>query len=95
MDAQRYLPLIYDALRRVNEMRPPNERVPEEPDVVLVGDEGLLDSLALTTLILNLESKLSEKIGQDVSLIQEGDFDSLTRQFRTPRAIAELIADML
>jgi acyl carrier protein len=95
MDAQHYLPLIYDALRRVNEIRPPNQRVPEEPDVVLVGEEGLLDSLALTTLILSLENKLSEKTGQDVSLMLETDFDTLTRQFRTPRAIAELIAEKL
>jgi hypothetical protein len=95
MDVQHYLPLIYDALRRVNEIRPPNERVPEEPDVVLVGEEGLLDSLALTTLILTLENKLSEKTGQDVSLMQDADFDTLTKQFRTPRTIAELIADML
>jgi hypothetical protein len=95
MDAQHCLPLIYDALRRVNDIRPPNERVPEEPDVVLVGEEGLLDSLALTTLILTLENKLSEKTGQDVSLMKEADFETLMRQFRTPRAIAELIADMI
>jgi acyl carrier protein len=79
----------------VNEIRPPNQRVPEEPDVVLVGEEGLLDSLALTTLILSLENKLSEKTGQDVSLMLETDFDTLSRQFRTPRAIAELIAEKL
>ena len=57
MDVQHYLPLVYDALRRVNEIRPPEDPVPEEPDVLLVGDEGLLDSLALMTLILTLENR--------------------------------------
>ena len=95
MDVQHCLPLVYDALRRVNEIRPPEEHVPEEPDVVLVGDEGLLDSLALTTLILALENQLREKTGKDISLMQEADFDTLTEQFHTPRAIAELIAGKL
>ena len=95
MDVQEYIPLVYDAIRRVNEMRPPEERVPEEPDVVLVGEEGLLDSLALTTLILALENRLHEKTGESIPLMQEGDFDTLVEQFRTPRAIAELIAGKL
>ena len=95
MDPQHCLPLVYDALRRVNELRVPEQRVPEEPDVVLVGDEGLLDSLALTTLILALENRLREKTGNDISLMQEADFDALAEQFKTPRAIAELIAGKL
>jgi acyl carrier protein len=95
MDVQDCLLLVYDALRRVNEIRSSEEHVPEEPDVVLVGDEGLLDSLALTTLILSLENRLREKTGEDVPLMQESDFDALTQQFRTPRAIAELIAGKL
>jgi hypothetical protein len=95
MDVQYCLPLVYDALRRVNEIRPLAEHVPEEPDVVLVGDDGLLDSLAVTTLILALENRLREKSGKDISLMQDADFDALTKQFRTPRAIAELIAGKL
>jgi hypothetical protein len=51
--------------------------------------------LALTTLILSLENRLREKTGEDVPLMQESDFDALTQQFRTPRAIAELIAGKL
>ena len=93
MDVQHFLPLVYEALRRVNDIRPPNEQVPEEPDVVLVGNEGLLDSLALTTLVLALENRLREKTGSDVSLIQEANFDTLTEKFRTPWTIAELIAE--
>ena len=92
MDLNQSLRLVYDALRRVNETRSLDDQVPEEPDVMIVGEPGLLDSLALTTLILTIEDAVSEKIGKDVSLIQEAQFDTLTKQFRTPRAIAELIA---
>lgn len=95
MDVRDCLPLVYEALQKVNAIRPSEEQVPEEPDVVLAGDEGLLDSLALTTLILSLENRLREKTGEDVSLMQEGDLDALTQQFRTPLAIAELIAGKL
>ena len=92
MDTQTCLSLVYDALRRVNEIRPPEAQVPKEPDVVLVGDEGLLDSLALMTLILTIENLLREQTGQEVPIMEEADFETLTMQFRTPRAIAELLA---
>jgi hypothetical protein len=92
---QHYLPLVYDALKQVNELRPPEEHVPEEPDVVLVGDQGLLDSLGLTVLILTLENQLREKTGEEVSLMHEADFGTLTKQFCTPRAIADFIAGKL
>jgi hypothetical protein len=92
MEIQTGLSLVYDALRRVNQIRPPEAQVPEEPDVVLVGDKGLLDSLAITIFIVALENLLREKTGQDVPLLQEADFEALTEQFRTPRMIAELIA---
>ncbi len=92
MEIQTCLSLVYDALRRVNEIRPPEAQVPEEPDVVLVGDKGLLDSMAITILIVTLENLLREKTGQEVPILQETDFETLTEQFRTPRVIAELIA---
>lgn len=66
--------------------------MPEEPDVVLVGDKGLLDSMAITILIVTLENLLREKTGKDVPILQETNFEALTEQFRTPQVIAELIA---
>lgn len=87
--------MVYDGIRRVNEIRPPEKRVPERPDVVLVGDQGMLDSLSFTTLILTLENRLRESVGKDIPLMQEADFETMTQQFRTPRAIAELIAGKL
>jgi hypothetical protein len=59
---------------------------------VLVGAKGLLDSMAITILIVTLENLLREKTGQEVPILQETDFEALTEQFRTPRVIAELIA---
>jgi hypothetical protein len=95
MDIQPYLSLVYDALRTVNEIRPSESQVPEQPNVLLLGDSGLLDSLAFTILILTLEDRLRESAGKDVPLIQDVDFDTITKQFRTPRDIAELIAGKL
>jgi hypothetical protein len=92
MEAQAGLSLVYEALRRVNQIRPPEAQVPEDPDVVLVGDKGLLDSMAVTVMIVALEDLVREKTGQEVSLLQEADFEVLTQRFRTPRVIAELIA---
>lgn len=89
------LPLIYAALGQVNAIRPPDAQVPLEPGVVLAGEDGLLDSFALTTLILALEERVRDRTGQEISLLQEDDLDTLTRNFRTPSAIAAHIADKL
>jgi acyl carrier protein len=95
MDIADCLPLVYHALGRVNALRLPEDQIPEVKEVVLVGDEGLLDSLALASLILALENQLLAKTGKDISLMAEADFDRLTEQFRTPQAIAEHIAGKL
>jgi hypothetical protein len=75
MEIETGLSLVYDALRRVNQIRPPEAQVPQEPDVVLLGDKGLLDSMAVTILIVTLENLLREKTGREVSLLQEADFE--------------------
>jgi hypothetical protein len=92
METETGLSLAYEALRRVNQIRPPESQVPEDPDVVLLGNKGLLDSMAVTVLIVTLENLLREKAGQEVSLLQEADFEVLTEQFHTPRVIASHIA---
>jgi hypothetical protein len=95
MNTQDCLDIVFGAIRHVNEIRSSSDQIPEQPDVILVGDAGVLDSLMVTMLILSLESRILERTGESVSLMQEGDFDVLVDQFRTPLAIAELIAGKL
>ena len=46
------LDVVYQAVDSVNLMRRPEEAIPRVPEVILVGEGGCLDSLALATLLL-------------------------------------------
>jgi acyl carrier protein len=93
MQISQELKLVYSAISRVNDMRLPDEQIPEAPDTVLVGDEGLLDSLAITTLILALEDDIRAAYDQDVPLMQYSEEEDWLTYFRTPQTIAALIAE--
>ena len=95
MNLQESQSLVYVAMRQVNAMRAPNEQIPERSDVVLVGDDGVMDSLALMTLILALEEGFRERIGKDVSIMGENNFDKLVAHFRTPEDIAKYLLELL
>ena len=95
MDAARALELVYGSLDHVNGIRPPDQLITKSPDVVLVGEDGALDSLALTTLILALEDRVREATGEDLILLDDVDLDAVGSRFRTPTTIAELIVEKL
>ena len=95
MDFDRALSTIYAALDAVNEIRPSDDAIVPAPDLVLAGDEGVLDSLGLTTLILSVENRIYDLTGREVSLLQESDFESQLAAFRTPSTLAELIVEKM
>jgi acyl carrier protein len=92
MEFDQALSLLYSALQTVNELRPPDDAIAQDPDIVLVGDDGVLDSLGITTLILSLENRLRDA-GRDVALLEGDDFESEMSRFRTPATIARLIVN--
>lgn len=60
---------ILDCMAVLNEQRLPDQRVALEPQSVLVGDGGVLDSLALVSLLVMIEEKVEEKFGGTCSLV--------------------------
>jgi hypothetical protein len=91
MQSSQALQIVYRALEMVNELRPPEDALASEPDLVLVGDEGALDSLALTTLVLAIESRVADLTGREIVLLDDADFEEQMSAFRTPATLAELI----
>jgi hypothetical protein len=93
MDFERALSVVYEALAAANELRAADDAVIPGPDVVLAGDDGVLDSLGLTTLILSIESRIHDITGREVSLLQGEDFEAQLERLRTPATIAGLIVE--
>ena len=85
------LALVYGCIDDINDLRHPEEIIEKRPDVLLAGEGGCLNSLALAMLILNVERRASSLSGKEISLL-DGRDDDLAR-FSTPAALAEAIGE--
>lgn len=71
MNASAILPAVYETLRVFNQQIPPEQRVKADEATVLVGPDGVLDSLAIINLLVMLEDTLSQRLGRRVMLLNE------------------------
>jgi hypothetical protein len=67
--------------------------IEKRSDVVLAGEGGCLDSLALAMLILNIERQASKICGKEISLLDGRELDDNLAQFSTPAALAKLVTE--
>jgi len=63
--------IILDALATINEERTPEERFAVGPDTLLFGPDAPLDSLALVSVIVDVEQGVSDAAGVQVSLTDD------------------------
>ena len=65
------LELIYKALQSLNDEREPEAQINIGPDTSLFGAESTLDSLALVSVIVDIETLISDRFGRSVSLTDD------------------------
>ncbi len=68
-------------------MRPAEEPIAAE--TALFGPSGLLDSIGLVSVIVELEQKLSDRAGRDVSLMDDRALSQARSPFRTVQSLAD------
>ncbi len=87
--------LVFETLREFGA----NENITglDNPTVetFLYGDGGVLDSLALVSLISDLEMKLEERFGVQLTLADERAMSRKQSPFRTAGALAEFVREAL
>lgn len=62
---------IYNALNSLNEERGPDEQIVVALDTCLFGEDSVLDSLSLVSVIVDLETLLSDQFGKSISLTDD------------------------
>lgn len=62
---------IYQALQALNEERGADEQIEIGPKTPLFGDDSALDSLSLVSVIVDLETALSDQFDRMVSLTDD------------------------
>jgi acyl carrier protein len=65
------LEAIYKALRSLNEERGESEQIAITPHTCLFGEGSVLDSLSLVSVIVDVETLVSDKFGKAVSLTDD------------------------
>ena len=67
------------------------KKLPKSLDTVLTGESGKLDSLGLVIFIVEVEERIQNDLGINISLADEiGDIDGA---LRTPETLADHIAN--
>lgn len=82
---------VFDTIREFNRQQPPNQQIGFEPESVLLGDGGVLDSLGVINLIVAIEQNLRTSMGAQVDLLSEAVGDSGAEKLASIGALAREI----
>ncbi len=91
----RIAPLVIAALRDLGTELGLPELANPSPDLRLFGAQSPLDSMALVSLIADLESRLSAEFGRDLVLADDRAMSQLRSPFRTVASLTAHIAQRL
>ena len=86
--------LIIESLKELNEELENKALNSPTKDTKLYGN-GCLDSLALVTLVTDLEEKISDEFGKDITLADEKAMSQRNSPFRSVESLANYITKLL
>lgn len=87
--------LVAAAVADLNESLPEGVPVERGRETPLYGGNGVLDSLALVRLVLELEERIKDRYGVAVSLADERAISQKKSPFRTVGSLADYIGARL
>jgi acyl carrier protein len=82
---------IYEAIRRANELREPDDLLDCSEHTPLFGPGGGLDSLGLVSLILDVEEGVNARAGTRIVLADERAMAERRNPFRDTRSLADFV----
>jgi len=85
------LTLVLGALATIKAAKPENEKFSVAPDTPLVGQRAVLTSLELVAFIVEVETRLLEECGVQITLTDDRAFSEARSPFRRPSALAQYI----
>lgn len=85
------LAIIFQALTNLNLERDPANQVPLDIDTVLFGSASLLDSLALVSVISDVEMAVSDATGEPISLTDDEALSQPVSPFTDVRTLCTYV----
>ena len=92
---ERVLKVLYKSFDEVNEALPEDKKIKNSPETVLLGELGVIDSLGLTILIVNIEKHIEDEFGEVITLVDAGTMSLESTPFRKVDVVADYIVSLL
>jgi acyl carrier protein len=86
---------ILSALENINDERGVDDKIVVSLDTSLFGVDAALDSLALVSVIVDVETAISELAGQAISLTDDRAMAQRISPFSSGNALTAYISDLL
>ncbi len=87
--------LVIESLKELNEELENEALESPTKETKLYGIDGVLDSLALVTLITDLEEKISDEFDKDITLADEKAMSQRNSPFRSVESLTNYISKLL
>jgi hypothetical protein len=87
--------VLTQVLHHMNDLLPASEQLPTGPDVVLMGEGGVLDSLGIANFLVALEEAVEERFGQPLALSDNDLTDLFAGPPLTLTTLAQHLADRM
>lgn len=89
------LNLIYQTIDEYNEDITNDRKLLKEPNAILYGNSGALDSLGLVNLIVNIEQNIQEKLNISITIADEKALSLNHSPFQSISKLAEYIISLI
>ena len=87
--------VVCNVIDEINEQHPDNPKIKTEPENVLFGIGGALDSLGLVNLIVAIEQSIEDEFDINISLANEKAMSQRSSPFRTIDSLTKYIVQLL
>ncbi len=95
MQRGKVLELVYASIETINEQKENiDDKLELAEDTRLFGKQSRLDSLGLVTLIIELEERLSDEVGLEVSIADEKAMSQSRSPFRDVKSLVDYICSL-
>jgi hypothetical protein len=88
------LAIVFEALTNLNSERDAANQVPLDIDTVLFGGTSLLDSLALVSVISDVEMAVSDAVGEPISLTDDKALSEPVSPFTDVRTLCAYVLQL-
>jgi acyl carrier protein len=95
MEEERLQAAIYRAIDSLNTQLPPGVKLDKSMQAPLYGPSSKLESLDFVTFIMEVEEKVNEEFGADITIADENLLSKEKSPFATVRTLNDYLADLL